>query len=98
MNAEEIKKLKHMLDAAVEHCRLQHQEMTYDVVPFDNDVIVNIVLRMPMALVRDKISGYDFKSEIHIKVRGGTRNAVLEDMTARMQEMVTGLHLFLGLA
>lgn len=96
MNDEELKKLKHMLDAAAEHCHLQHQEMSYDIVRFDDDVIVNLALKLPMALGRDRVPGYDFKPELHIKVRGHTRNAVLEDITARMRDTLTGLRSFLG--
>jgi len=96
MNDEELKKLKHMLDAAVEHCRLQHQELRYEVVTFEDDAIVNLVLKLPMALGRNRLPDYDFKPELHIKVRGHTRNAVLGDITSRMQETLTGLKSFLG--
>jgi len=82
MNEENLVQLKHMLDAVVEHCKLQGQKFEYEV--FYNEAPVwGVAVRVK------------FWPELHIpywhlqfEIGGETRDAVLD----RIQQAMRGTH------
>lgn len=90
MNDEDLGKLKHMLDAVVEHCRLQGQKFEYSVLRNEAPVW-GVAVRVKF-WPELKIPYWHLQFE----VGGETRDAVLDHIQQAMRGTHRGVAKFLG--